>query len=200
MENIWLFLLTVFAYWMGWWAITSDYGWEFAESKLKALSIIAALAMPFNIDGNVFTVAGNAVAEDSIYSVFSIYQKAEKGTAVVVFPTFSVQEAPGPNGNAISLFGISAYQKAGNLALNGAGINLHQESEGAAGGVAGITVYQKADGEAINFFGITVYQEAEEKGYVATMIGVGIFQKAGENTRAFGVFIPLYGYTEITSN
>ncbi len=50
------------------------------------------IALPINIGGNVFTIAGNAVAEKNVYSIFSVYQKAGQ--------------------NAVTLIGLAPYQRA----------------------------------------------------------------------------------------
>ncbi len=78
MENLALFVLTTILYYAIWSTLinNANTATDFKEES-KSLAVIALLCLPLNINGNVFTVFGNASSSKNIYSVFSIYEKAE---------------------------------------------------------------------------------------------------------------------------
>src|SRR3989338_2166594 len=80
MENAVIFLATVLFYFGVWWlficpAFTAFTG---VNHTLKYLGIISVLCLPFNINGNVYTVLGNGESEKNMYSVFSITEQDRK--------------------------------------------------------------------------------------------------------------------------
>ena len=142
MENILLFGTTVVVYSMVWFMVE---GREYVTcwgKALKRVVFIAFLVLPINIKGNVFTVAGNVTAEKSVYSVFSLYQKAE--------------------GTAVTAFSLAGYQKAGQHALVGLGLAGYQEARYTltAFGLAG---YQRAELSAEIGVAVAFYQRVGEK-------------------------------------
>lgn len=206
--NIWLFIGTVFAYAVFWYGslifknAPERSTWsDFLEDSLDIvfgfslrkhagyLGIIVLLALPVNINGYVFSIAGNAVGERGVYSLASFYQKSG-GDAFSVLG-FGYQEA---TKDALVIAGISIYQKAETVWF-GFGISGYQEAteeeEGkdGAGVLFGISAYQKSSSIAWVAVGISGYQEATAG--VVTLLGVTVYQKAGEKTRAFGAIVPL---------
>lgn len=105
MENILLFVLTVFLCSMVWYAVCAPALWV---GHIKRVALIALLDLPVNIDGNVFTIAGNATAEKSVYSIFSLYQKAGQ--------------------DAVTLVGLAGYQQAETKAYVPVAIALYQRT------------------------------------------------------------------------
>src|SRR3989338_6635158 len=105
MDNIWFFLITVSVYS----AIAISFGDYIRVSLKKFFKVIVTamlLALPIDIGGNVFTIAGNAVAEKNIYSLFSVYQQAGQ--------------------DAVTGLGLEIYQKAGRGARVPISIALYQ--------------------------------------------------------------------------
>ena len=90
MENIWLFLGTVAVYFGIWRLFDKPNG---ISQYLTRIGLIMALSVPLNINGNVFTVIGNAVSEKSVYAIASLYQHA--------------------GNDALTWIGITGYQRAG---------------------------------------------------------------------------------------
>jgi len=198
MTNIALFFVTTFIYFVVWYVFSILSGKPYPGDKklLKIAALIALLCVPFNICGDVFTVLGNAEGRN-VYSVFSLYQKAE----IDAFAAVGVyQEA---KQNAMTVTGL-AFQKAGCDALMLIGVPLYQRAGGDANNLIGLSVYQRADGTASTFFGITGYQKAgKAAGMVAgltgyqragieagVLLGVALYQKVGKKMltaeRAFG--------------
>lgn len=166
MENILLFVLTVVIYSFFWLTI-EDYNLGFGLARqVKRIALVALLALPLNIGGNVFTIAGNATAEKNVYSLFSFYQKAEQ--------------------NAVTLVGLTGYQKAGRDAVIGTGLVGYQKAGQDAITGIGIAGYQQAGQDAITGIGLTGYQEA--KSGAKADIAIALYQRVGEKTRAFGAF------------
>ena len=89
------------------------------------------LALPIDIGGNVFTIAGNAVAEKNIYSLFSVYQQAGQ--------------------DAVTGLGL-AYQRAGQNAVTGLGLAIYQKAGRGARVPISIALYQRV-GEKTRAFG-----------------------------------------------
>lgn len=171
MENIWLFLGTVILY--STLTLFIDhleynkplyFRWKrFA----KQVAIIALLVLPLNINGNIITIAGNAIAEKNIFSFFSLYQKAGHDA----FAIFSIiyQEA---ERDTVTMFGLT-YQKAGRDTVTGVGL-------------AG---YQKAVRDTNIGIGLAGYQSAERE--ATSIIAIALYQRVGEKTRTFGAFSSL---------
>ena len=139
MESILLFALTTGIYYFIWFISTHQAHWT---KHVKRIALVALLVLPLNINGNVFTIAGNAVAEKSVYSIFSIYQKAGQ--------------------NAFTLIGL-AYQKAGRNAITGIGLAGYQKAEQNAVIGLGIAGYQKAGQHTETLIAIALYQRVGEK-------------------------------------
>ncbi|OGD25618.1 hypothetical protein A2819_02605 [Candidatus Azambacteria bacterium RIFCSPHIGHO2_01_FULL_40_24] len=140
MENILLFAFTVAIYSFVWFFFTDPIGWK---KQVKRMALVALLALPFNIDGNVFTIAGNATAEKSVYSVLSLYQRAEQ--------------------NAVTLFGLAGYQKAGQDVETGIGLAGYQQAGRNATTFVGLAGYQQAGRDAQAIIAIALYQRVGEK-------------------------------------
>lgn len=163
MENILLFAITVGIYSFIWFLFTDPVGWK---KQVRRMALVALLVLPINIGGDVFTFAGNAIAEKSIYSIFSLYQKAEQ--------------------NATTIIGL-AYQKTGQNAVTFAGLAYQQAGQDAVTGIG--LAYQKAGQDAVTIVGLAGYQKAERETKVP--IAIAIYQRVGEKTRTFGAFSAL---------
>src|SRR3989344_9012705 len=83
-ENIALVVLSVFCYFILWIVINKALMRTPEKRDLWAVLVIVILAMPFNIGGNIWTMAGNARSEESVYSIFSVYQNAKKDAVSLV--------------------------------------------------------------------------------------------------------------------
>ena len=167
MENILLFVATVTIYSlvMGCLILNFNFSWT---RFIKKTALIALLVLPINIGGNVFTIAGNATAEKSVYSLFSLYQKA--GRDAMTFAGLAYQQA---GQDAFTVIGLT-YQKAGQDARTGLGLAGYQRAE---------------RGDAMAIVGLVGYQKAERKAKVPAAIA--FYQRVGEKTRAFGAFSTL---------
>lgn len=164
MENIWLFIVTVTVYSLVMCCvILPDFNWS---RFIKNTAIIALLVLPLNIGGNVFTIAGNVVSEKSVYSIFSLYQKAGQ--------------------NAITLLSLTGYQQAGLNAVNFIGLTGYQKAGQDAVTIIGLAGYQKAGRDAVTAIGLSGYQKAENKTQVP--VAIALYQRVGEKTRTFGAF------------
>lgn len=168
MVNLVIFLITVASLLFGW-IIYRIYFFENTSGKKmgKVLAILIVLFVPFNLNGNVWTILGNGESEKNMFSVASFYQKAN-GHAISALGVLNYQEA---EDMATTIVGVTGYQKA-RVSLLGFGIAGHQEGNASALTVLGIAVHQKAP-------------------MVVSLVGVGLYQEAGENSRTFGVFFPL---------
>jgi len=159
----------------------------------KKLALVALLCAPFNIGGNVFTVIGNAEGK-SVYSVFSLYQKAEV-TAFAVVGWYQESKL-----NAFAVTGIT-FQKAGGDAITGIGLALYQKTGYDAVTFVGISVYQKADGDysiAMTGAGLVLYQKPSYN--AITGLGLVLYQKPGHNAIT-GIGLVLYqkpGHNAVT--
>ena len=208
MTNMVLFEVTVIFYFLVW-TVSTSLGPRVIKplrQEFKGLAVIALLCLPLSINGNVFTVLGNAKSDKSIFSLFSIYQKAERD-AVSVFGSL----AQFAGNDAGVLVGIVGWQEAGNNAILGIGLAGYQKAEKSSasmgvglagrqkagidavlvlGGVGfqesrrdaatlmGINGYQTGDRAAVGFILISGYQESKE-GKVENVIGITGYQKAG---------------------
>ncbi len=166
MENIILFAVSVLLYCVLWFGfLRPKSGVECA----KRIALIAVLCIPFNINGNVFTVMGNATAERSIYSFFSLYQKADH--------------------DAVTVLGLTGYQQAGNNALTGIGLAAYQQAGRDTVTMVGLTGYQQAGHDTVTAVGFTAYQRAGNMAKIGA--GLAFYQKVGGKTRSFGVYSEL---------
>jgi hypothetical protein len=165
MINFCLFLLSfIFAY-----LVVRFLFAKFAKKKnkrrwLKIALISLLLTVPFNINGNIFTILGSAVNEEgNIYSLFSFYQEGK--TVVSIFTLAGYQRA---EKKAWVIVGLGGYQKA-TEAMVGVGLAGYQRAEGGAVVGIGLAGYQGAT-QAVVVIGLAGYQRAEE----AATIGVGL--------------------------
>ena len=192
MENIFLFITSVAVYWSAWffYSATSLKGYA------KRAVLLALLCLPVNINGNVFTVAGNAVSEKSVYSVLSFYQDAGHN-AITILSLLGYQNA---GHNAITGIGISLYQNASLDSAMIVGLSGYQNAGNDAGTFIGLSVYLNAGREAFNAIGLSGYQNAGrdaitlvglsgyQKAVRGTIIlGVSLYQRVGDKSRSFGV-------------
>jgi len=180
MDNIWFFLITVSVYS----AIAISFGDYIRVSLKKFFKVIVTamlLALPIDIGGNVFTIAGNAVAEKNIYSLFSVYQQA--GQDAVTGLGLAYQRA---GQNAVTGLGL-AYQRAGQNAVTGLGLAYQRAGQNAVTGLG--LAYQRAGQNAVTGLGLAIYQKAGRGARVP--ISIALYQRVGEKTRAFGAFLSL---------
>jgi len=179
MENIWLFLLSVWVYSAVWGLIQTP---PLPLKKLlKAVALIALLCLPLNIDGHVFTVIGNAKGEKGVYSLCSFYQES-KGNVFTIVGVGGYQKA---GRDAATLIGLAGYQKAGRNAELGIGLAGYQKAGGDAATFMGLSGYQKAGKDAVFGIGLAGYQEAGED--AATLIGLTGYQKADNSAVAISI-------------
>ena len=178
MENILLFAITVGIYSFIWFLFTDPVGWK---KQVRRMALVALLVLPINIGGDVFTFAGNAIAEKSIYSIFSLYQKAEQNATTII--SLAYQKT---GQNAVTFAGL-AYQQAGQDAVTIVGLTYQKAGRDAVT-AAGLT-YQKAGRDAVTIVGLAGYQKAERETKVP--IAIAIYQRVGEKTRTFGAFSAL---------
>lgn len=134
MDNIFLFFETLIAYSVLLFLVRIPLTWK---RYCKQVALVALLALPINIGGNVFTVAGNATAEKDIYSIFSFYQKAGRD-AFTVFG-FLYQQA---ERDAFTFLGLT-YQQARRDANFGFGLAVQMAERNAGVGI--IALYQRVD-------------------------------------------------------
>lgn len=190
MENISLFVTSIIIYFL----VTEIYEPTsfflffdvFDVSRgLKKLGIIALLCLPINIDGNVFTVAGNAVAEKNIFSVFSFFQEAKNGSAVSILGIGNVQIV---EKNALTFLGFPFYQRA-NRAFVAFGGAIFQVSKEMSTVNLGIAVYQRSEKTTGIDMGIAGYQNAGKK--AESLFALTLYQKVQNKNRSFAVFSSL---------
>jgi len=171
------------------------------RQSVTTLGIAALLTLPINVDGNVFTLFGNAAGEKGVYSISSFYQRSG-GDALTIIGLGGYQEA---EQDTTTVLGITGYQKAGQNAALDIGLAGYQKAKqnatlylGLAGyqkagqnvvTLAGVAGYQKAGQNAALGIGLAGYQEADQE--VVTLIGVAGYQRVGPATRTFGALAPL---------
>lgn len=159
MDNTLLFAVTVVAYsviWALFDAIT-DEPIPFRQGlTVKRMAWMMILCLPVNINGNLFTVIGNAKSSRDIYSVGSLYQKA--------------------TGDAVTMLG-AGYQRAGRDAINTMGLAGYQNADRDAEVAIGYAGYQKAGRDAITFIGATGCQKAKNKSLLG--LGLVVYQSEG---------------------
>lgn len=162
MENLWICGVSVFVFFTLWlWLGKSTSAW----GHIKRVGLLTLLFAPINIDGNVFTLLGSATSAKSIYSVFSMHQRADE--------------------DAVALIGLMPRQKAGRDALVGFGLVGYQKASRMAGISVGLVGYQKAKDAIINA-GFAVYQNAKLS--AKTGAAVAFYQKVGDQEKAFAVW------------
>ncbi|MFH1759129.1 MAG: hypothetical protein ABH822_01030 [Patescibacteria group bacterium] len=168
MENLWWFLGTVILYYVTDHLLYHYYNnpcrinaeWLSDKNLLKRLGIIALLCLPININDHVFTVLGNGVAEKSMWSVCSLYQKAGSHA---VSGLALCQKA---GGTAFSLFNFFGYQRSENEnTISGVGIVSAQFAKRESVLAVGISGYQQSQ---------TQFKQVKQKKRMGTMVGTGI--------------------------
>ncbi|MBI1998879.1 MAG: hypothetical protein HYS73_00910 [Parcubacteria group bacterium] len=192
MLNIWLFLVTATVYaWIGYISFLKvdslqNFFLQRTGRHAKVLGIAILLALPVNVGGYVWTIAGNASGEKGVYSLFSMYQHAEKGNTFSVLSFLGYQHA---GNEAVTGFGVSGYQHAGENALTFIGVSGYQRAGNDAVTAIGVSGYQRAGKNAVTAIGVSGYQRAGKN--AVTAIGVGIYQKVPGKERTFGAFTTL---------
>lgn len=178
----------------------------FTKKSLAALGISTIMFMPFNIGGDIWTIAGNARTNGSIYSVFSVYQDAKEdafslvnigyqsaGKNTLHFIGMAYQSAGKDTNQVIGL----AHQNAGNSAAQIIGI-AYQNVNNIAVQITGIA-YQNSGNDALQFVGIAYQNSYDAKHFVGVTIqnailearnyaGVALWQRAGEKIKVFAVW------------
>lgn len=173
-----------------------------SKKSLRNLAVIALLALPLNVNGNVYTVIGNTIDDrgiNNMYSAFSmiqttenntaslisLFQKSRKGSAFsAVGPLIQVAEK-----GAISVIPVTAYQGSNNGdAIGGMGVTLYQKSYSGSVLAVGVPLFQVSrNGPSGMLAGLSFMQKAENdtSGAIA---GVSLVQKAKkEVVMGFGV-------------
>lgn len=150
-----LFAITTTVYFAAWVALFRTPEQSSFAGNAKELVVVALLCLPLNINGNVFTILGNAKSSKDIYSAFSLYQNA-KIDAVSIFGTV-FQKA---DRDAFVIIGIAGYQEAGHDAFLGGGLSGYQKGGNDVGAFFGISAFQKSSGDIVNLIGLVGYQEA----------------------------------------
>jgi hypothetical protein len=141
MKNVLLWIGTTVFYF----ALLCAVGGPMVSSHLGlTLLIVALLCAPFNINGNIFTILGNAESEKNIFSIFSLYQRADRG--------------------AYNILGLSLYQRAGRDAYSSFGLSLYQRADEDAVNFLGLSIYQRAGRDAYSI-GLSLYQRADGDAY-----------------------------------
>ncbi|MEK7178723.1 MAG: hypothetical protein AAB727_00515 [Patescibacteria group bacterium] len=186
MENLWIFAATVSVYFFALLVLhRAKYNAPMTSRQaLKRLGILLLVCVPLNTNGYVFTIAGNAVGEKGVCSLFSLYQKTS-GTAFTVATPFVWQEGE----STAVVAGIAGNQKAGRNAFLFVGIAANQTAGKEAGVVFGIAGNQKSGGSAGVMVGIAGNQEAEKEAF--TILGIAVHQKVKDKERTFGALYPL---------
>src|SRR3989338_5469936 len=188
MKNLALFVATVAGYFGIWWYFGGAP--EGFSGYAMRLGILALRSAPFNVKGTIWTVLGNAESEKSIYSLFSLYQKA--GQHAFMFCGVALYQDA--RWDAFVGFGVALYQEAGRDAVVGFGVALYQGEGEEAGVFCGVAFYQRAGQDAGVFCGVAFYQRAgaqTETPYglaVIQTVGRGIGASAQSKVRCFGVF------------
>lgn len=193
MTNLVLFLVSTVGYYLFGWFLHNRYMRcdESPYPHKQALAICALLALPVNINGHVFTIAGNAQGEKGIYSLASLYQKTDNGNAyALVFSGY--QQAAG---NAVIFLGFSGYQQAGGNTATVVGVSGCQLAGESAVTLVGVSGYQRARLETVTGLGFSGYQHADK--LAGTFVGLALCQKVQDKVRVFAAFTPLRDYSKI---
>jgi len=212
--NILLFLVSTIVYFTLWCIVTNK-PQKSIRQRLKELAIVALLCLPLNINGSVFTVLGNIESSKNVFSLFSVYQRAEND-AHSLFGSI-VQEA---GHDASVLVGLTGYQKAGNEASILVGVAGYQEAKNISGVLLGVSGVQES-GRAYHIVGLVGYQKATDLSGVlccfagiqhgnnsaglllglviyqasqkesATYLSMALYQKVREQDRSFAIWSQL---------
>ena len=191
MTNLWLYLITLTAYFISWLIIYERgkkqekyFQEKYFNYYVKAFFLFAFLCMPFNFgDEGVFTVIGNATnPKGDVYSVASLYQDAER--------------------DAFNVFGIFGYQKAGDDAFTLIGISGYQQAKNEATLIAGLSIYQYAEKKSIIGMGIATYQVSKSQTtnyYAMSFIQRIALENRESIIRTFGIYSRLERSPEKTA-
>lgn len=174
-----------------WVSTTSLYSWLWClwqtpkslGEYVWTVAIIAFLSIPFEINGSVWTVLGNARSKQNIFGLLSLYQVAEYSAFSILG---SVYQKAGVD--AATVVGISIYQKAGNEATTGLGLAIYQASS-VSTMLIGLCAYQYAEFSALHYVGIGLCQKSERE--VCNCCGFSVYQQVKGASRAFGAFSSL---------
>jgi hypothetical protein len=144
MVNIILFVISVSLYYVAYNLARRFllYNPMTVTKNMKVLAIITLLCIPLNVNGNIFTVLGNAHGRNVI-SILSFYQKAEQ--------------------DIFSISGFLNYQDAGNDAVILVGFPTIQKSKDESILMAGISGYQRSNNLSTTILGFSIYQKAGDK-------------------------------------
>ena len=186
-ENIVLFTTSVLVYTVAYFTVGIFYFRTLLTVRkiLKIMFIFALLCLPLNINGHVLTIAGNAVGEQGVFSLFSFYQKAENGAAVSILSIFNSQIA---KRDALSVIGFPAYQKSGYTSTVVIGGSLIQKAKKESSILLGASIVQKA--EITNLLcGVALRQNAKKEARIGA--GLVFLQKVDKKERAFAFFSAL---------
>lgn len=74
--NFWIFLITVLIYATAWSIVCDPLSDLDCRKFFKRIVILVPLCIPFNINGDVYTVFGNAASPRDIFTAASFYQEA----------------------------------------------------------------------------------------------------------------------------
>lgn len=149
LKNIMLFIVTVAVYWTIWFFID-----PIGDLAMRTW-LLALLCAPFNIGGNIWTIAGNAESETSVFAIVSFYQRAGDNATTMLGLT-GYQNA---GKTAFTVFGFVGYQSAGNYALIWIGIAAYQSACTEASIGLGLVWYQRAEKRAETCKAIAIYQK-----------------------------------------
>lgn len=105
------------------------------------IGIIFFLSYPYKIGKNIYSLWGGFNDEGRVYSLCGLVQVAEV--------------------EAVSILGISFYQKAEDMVVQFLGISFYQESFD-VGQILGVSFYQKAEDETFQGLGISIYREGKD--------------------------------------
>ncbi len=187
MKNILLWIATTIAYFL---LLCAVGGSTVSGHLVLTLTVVALLCAPFNINGNIFTVLGNAESEKNNFSLVSIYQKAGKSAFAL---TNLFQEA---GKNAWIITGLCISQKASQEANFGIGVITVQAAGTEARTCFALALIQTAEqGNAVELFGLTLLQCATKDAIIlfgmagvqiackdaAVVLGMVIMQQANNN-------------------
>lgn len=203
MRNVVLFLVSVAIGYLGWRWLENPTN---RTSEMIKLGVLAALFLPVNIKGNIFTLCGSVHSKKNAYSLFSPFQSAD-GDAISVFG--AGYQRVGRNAivlvgltgyqqagrDAIVLVGLTGYQRAGEAAVVGIGLAGYQRAKDAVGNISLIGC-QRAERAAI-VIGSVILQNVEKR--ADSLISLVILQKAGRLYQSFACWTDLQAPAEETA-
>lgn len=152
----------------------------FVDVEAKYLVLVFLVSYPWKIKENVYSLFGGINAEGNVYSLITLFQKAGKD-AFCIISLCGVQIS---GEKAISLIGISGYQKSDDDAWFGAGISIYQNAKYQANCVISFSIFQLANAVAVNFLGISWYQKSLAADAVQ-VVGLSFSQFAKDKTGVF---------------